>query len=112
VAYSAKALIAFNDRAQHRVVMADFTEQNQANRRSLHVPGRAAAMHYVIALVLVAIALAVRLALQPLLESEAPFLFFVPAVLAATGLVDFSVPPSIQKHVDAIIARLQSFETA
>jgi len=89
VAYSAKALIAFNDRAQHRVVMADFTEQNQANRRSLHVPGRAAAMHYVIALVLVAIALAVRLALQPLLESEAPFLFFVPAVLAATGIGGF-----------------------
>lgn len=69
--------------------MADFTEQNQANRRSLHVPGRAAAMHYVIALVLVAIALAVRLALQPLLESEAPFLFFVPAVLAATGIGGF-----------------------
>jgi lipopolysaccharide export system permease protein len=41
-----------------------------------------------------------------------PLSAIIPAVLAATGLVDFSVPPSIQKHVDAIIARLQSFETA
>ncbi|SRR5579885_24304 len=41
-----------------------------------------------------------------------PLSAIIPAVLAATGLVDFSVPPSIQKYIDAINARLQRFETA
>ena len=43
-------------------------------------------LSYAIATVAVAIALAARLALNPLLGDEAPFLFFVPAVLLAAGL--------------------------
>jgi lipopolysaccharide export system permease protein len=41
-----------------------------------------------------------------------PLSAIIPAVLAATGLVDFSVPPSMQKYIDAISARLQRLETA
>jgi lipopolysaccharide export system permease protein len=41
-----------------------------------------------------------------------PLCAIIPAVLAASGLVDFSVPPSIQKHIDAISARLQRMQEA
>lgn len=41
-----------------------------------------------------------------------PLSAIIPAVLAASGLVEFSIPPSIQKFFDAISARLQRFETA
>ncbi len=50
---------------------------------------RAELVPYVAALAFVAVALGGRLALVPLLDADAPFLFFVPAVLAATGLGGF-----------------------
>jgi two-component system sensor kinase FixL len=42
--------------------------------------------HYGLAAVAVALALAARFALQPVLQDEAPYLFFVPAVLVAASL--------------------------
>jgi lipopolysaccharide export system permease protein len=41
-----------------------------------------------------------------------PLCAIIPAVLAMTGLVDFSVPPSVQKHIDAFSARLQRMQEA
>jgi len=43
-------------------------------------------MRYGLAPVAVALALAARVALQPILQDEAPYLFFAPAVLVAAGL--------------------------
>ena len=50
------------------------------------VPRWSGAMQYGLAPIAVAIALAARVALQPVLQDEAPYLFFVPAVLVAAGL--------------------------
>jgi two-component system, LuxR family, sensor kinase FixL len=50
------------------------------------VPRWPGAMQYGLAPIAVALALAVRVALQPLLGDEAPYLFFVPAVLVAASL--------------------------
>lgn len=41
-----------------------------------------------------------------------PLSAIIPAVLVITGLVEFSIPPRMQKIVDAISARLQRLETA
>jgi lipopolysaccharide export system permease protein len=41
-----------------------------------------------------------------------PLCAIIPAVLAMSGLVDFSVPASMQKHIDAISARLQRMQEA
>ena len=41
---------------------------------------------YGLAPVAIAVALAARVALQPILQDEAPYLFFLPAVLVAAGL--------------------------
>lgn len=41
-----------------------------------------------------------------------PLSAIIPAVLVITGLVEFSIPPRLQKIVDAISARLQRLETA
>src|SRR5919206_5048180 len=43
-------------------------------------------LRYALAPVVVAIALAARIALAPLLGDDAPYLFFVPPVLIAAGL--------------------------
>ena len=50
------------------------------------VPRWSGAMQYGLAPIAVAFALAARVALQPVLGDEAPYLFFVPAVLVAAGL--------------------------
>lgn len=47
---------------------------------------RDAAVRYAVALVAVTIAFACRLALAPLLSDQAPYLFFMPAVLLAAGV--------------------------
>ncbi|HVT54575.1 MAG TPA: LPS export ABC transporter permease LptF [Xanthobacteraceae bacterium] len=41
-----------------------------------------------------------------------PISAIVPAVLACTGVFEFSMPPSLQKHIDAISARLQAMQEA
>jgi two-component system, LuxR family, sensor kinase FixL len=51
--------------------------------------GRDAALRYAIAIAAVAIAFAVRFALAPLLSDQAPYLFFVPALLLAAGAGGF-----------------------
>ncbi|MGE5159260.1 MAG: PAS domain S-box protein [Gemmatimonas sp.] len=48
--------------------------------------GRDAAVRYAVALVAVTIAFACRLALGPLLSDQAPYLFFMPALLLAAGV--------------------------
>jgi two-component system sensor kinase FixL len=54
--------------------------------RAPRLPAGSFARHYGFASVAVVIALAARFALQPVLQDEASFLFFVPAVLVAAGL--------------------------
>jgi lipopolysaccharide export system permease protein len=41
-----------------------------------------------------------------------PLSAIIPAILAASGLVEFSVPPAMQRFIDAVAARLQRLETA
>jgi len=41
-----------------------------------------------------------------------PLSAIIPAILAASGLVEFSTPPAIQKFMDDIAARLRRMETA
>src|SRR5262245_27181420 len=70
--------------------MADFAMKSpDAHSRqappSVPVPW-SSAMKYGLAPIAVALALAARVALQPMLGDEAPYLFFVPAVLVAAGL--------------------------
>jgi two-component system sensor kinase FixL len=57
-------------------------------RRTLSDPSRPA-LRYLLAVAAVGVTLAVRLALQPWLQHEAPFLLFIPAVLLAAGFGGF-----------------------
>jgi lipopolysaccharide export system permease protein len=41
-----------------------------------------------------------------------PLSAIIPAVLACTGVFEFTVPPSLQRHIDAISARLQAMQEA
>jgi two-component system, LuxR family, sensor kinase FixL len=71
--------------------MADFAMKSpDAHARHapprLPVPRWSGIVQYGLAPIAVAIALAARVALQPVLQDEAPYLFFVPAVLVAAGL--------------------------
>jgi two-component system, LuxR family, sensor kinase FixL len=68
--------------------MADFA-MKPPDADARHAPPgvpRSSAMRYGLAPVAVALALAARVVLQPILHDEAPYLFFVPAVLVAAGL--------------------------
>jgi two-component system sensor kinase FixL len=71
--------------------MADFAmKAPDAHARhalpGMSVPRWSGAMQYGLAPIAVAFAFAARVALQPVLVDEAPYLFFVPAVLVAAGI--------------------------
>jgi two-component system sensor kinase FixL len=70
--------------------MADLAERSSdadVQRELAATPlQRSSAMRYALAPVAIAIALAARFALHPVLHEEAPYLFFVPAVLVAASL--------------------------
>jgi len=69
--------------------MADFAMKSP-DAQARHAPDLpvpwSRPMQYGLAPIAVALALALRIALQPALGDEAPYLFFVPAVLVAAGL--------------------------
>jgi len=87
--------------------MADLAEkiEPQAEKAPAADRGGADAMQYVIAIALVIAALAIRFALVPLLHEEAPYLFFVPAVLAATGIGGFG-PGLLATGLSAVVVAL------
>jgi two-component system, LuxR family, sensor kinase FixL len=66
---------------------------------------RQAAAHYGVAIVAVAVALIARLALQPIVQHESPYLFFVPAVLVAAGVGGLG-PGVLATAVSTVLALL------